>query len=377
MPDTRPGITFVDDVCSGCISYAKQKTTDWDRRREELEELCDRYRGCNGNGYDCAIAVSGGKDSHFQVYVMKELMKMNPVLLAVGNIDWTETGRKNLQNISDSFNCDVISLNPNVHVARIMAKKAFIELGSPTWYIDALIYAYPYRMAMQQNVKLLVYGENVNYTYGGKYNEETPSAKLQPLNDVVKPVDWNMWYTDGQISPKDLASACQPSYKECEEFGLEPVYLSYFVPWDSHHNYDVARRWGFRHLGHEYVREGTLEQYNQIDSIGYLLNQYLKYPKYAHASATEMASRWIRAGLKTREEMIPLVKQYDRNLDQGIVDKFCEFTRMSPREFWLTMDKWYNREFFEQDRDGIWHEKFEVGVGLVRQDTILLSTEDI
>jgi len=28
------------------------------------------------------------------------------------------------------------------------------------------------------------------------------------------------------------------------------------------------------------------------------------------------------------------------------------------------MDKWYNPEFFEQDKDGIWHKKFEVGIGL-------------
>jgi N-acetyl sugar amidotransferase len=366
MPDTRPGIRFVNGVCVACINYEKQRTVDWKKRRKELEELCSKYRGCNGNGYDCAIAVSGGKDSHYQVYVMKELMKMNPVLLAVGNIDWTETGRRNLQNISDTFNCDVLSLNPNWHVTRIMAKKTFIEIGSPTWYADALIYAYPYRVAMQLGLKLLVYGENVNYAYGGKYDEETPSAKLQPLNDVVKSIKWDVWFKGGELTPKDLESARQPTLEECEAHGLEPIYLSYFVPWDSHHNYQVAKKWGFRHLGHEHIREGTIEQYNQVDSLGYLINQYLKYPKYGHASATEMASRWIRAGLKTREEMIPAVKQYDKNLDQDIVDNFCSFTGMPPREFWQIMDKWYNRELFEQDNFGVWHEKFEVGVGIVK-----------
>ena len=78
-----------------------------------------------------------------------------------------------------------------------------------------------------------------------------------------------------------------------------------------------------------------------------------------------MASRWIRAGLKTREEMIPMVEEYDKKLDQGTVEKFCEFTRLSISEFWTIMDKWYNREFFEQDKDGVWHEKFKVGKGLI------------
>ena len=364
MPNTRPGIVFENGICSPCLNFANQKNIDWKKRFSELESLFDKHRGINGNYYDCAIAVSGGKDSHFQVYYAKEVLKMNPVLLSVLPIDWTETGKHNLQNLSDTFGCDIISINPNRQLARKLAKASFSEIGSPTWLIDDLLYAYPVKMAMKLGIKLLIYGENVNYTYGGEHNEDTPSAMMQPSNGVVKPV-WETWLDKYDISEKELETARQPTLDECNKFGLEPIYLGYYVPWDSHHNYEVAKRWGFRHLGHEYIREGTIEQYNQIDSIGYLLNQYLKYPKYAHASATEMASRWIRNGMKTREEMIPVVEKYDKILDQGIVEKFCDFTQISVKEFWQIIDKWYNTELFEQDTDGIWHEKFKVGKGLL------------
>ena len=70
MPDTRPGIKFENGVCIACIHYEKQKTTDWTMRRNELEKLCQKYRNSSDSDYDCAIAVSGGKDSHFQVYYM-------------------------------------------------------------------------------------------------------------------------------------------------------------------------------------------------------------------------------------------------------------------------------------------------------------------
>ena len=100
MPNTRPGIKFIDGVCAGCVAYERQESTDWEKRWKELEEKCDEYRGSNGEYYDCAIAVSGGKDSHFQVYTIKERLGMNPVLLSIGNIDWTETGKKNLDNLS-------------------------------------------------------------------------------------------------------------------------------------------------------------------------------------------------------------------------------------------------------------------------------------
>ena len=362
MPDTRPGLIFNNnDICSACINHEKQKYTDWNNRLQELKDLCDRHRGCNGDGPDCAIAVSGGKDSHFQVYIMKEVMKMNPILISVGNIDWTETGRKNLNNISETFGCDIIMLHPNRSACKIMFKKAFEEIGQPSWYLDSMMYAYPYRMAMQLGVKLLVYGEDVNYTYGGKYKEETPSAMLQPSNGIVKPY-WEKWLEDGQLSKQDLFSARPPTVEQCDEFGLEPIFLSYFVPWNSHHNYEVAKRWGFRHLGHEYEREGFIENYDQIDTIGYLLNIHLKYLKFGHAYPTDVASRWIRYGMKSREEMIPFVEKHDGQLDQGVVDRFCEFIGMSARDFWKTMDKWYNQDLFEQDKDGVWHPKFKVGI---------------
>jgi len=366
MPDTRPGIKFDENgVCYACIHYDMQKKTDWGKRWKELENLCDKYRGCNGKGYDCAIAVSGGKDSHFQLYTIKEKLKMNPVLLTAGNIDWTETGRKNLDNLSEVFGCDIIMSYPNRHVSKIMFKKAFKEIGSPSWYLDASIYAFPYKMAMKLGTKLLIYGEDVNYTYGGEHDQETPSAMLQLQNDVVKPV-WDKWFEDEQLSEKDLESVRLPDLKEFQTFELEPIYLSYFVPWNSHHNYEVAKRWGFRHLGHEYEREGFIENYDQIDSLSYLINIHMKYLKFGHAYATDIASRWIRYGLKTREEMIPIVEEYDKKLDQGVVEKFCDFIKIPPREFWKIMDKWYNKELFEQDTDGVWHPRFQVGKGLIK-----------
>jgi len=365
MPDTRPGIKFSEnDVCQACVNYKKQDETDWNQRWKELEDLCKQYRGSNGKNYDCAIAVSGGKDSHYQVYIMKEKLKMNPVLLSVGNIDWTETGRKNLENLSETFGCDIIIHNPNRKIAKRMFKKAFEKIGSPSWYLDALIYAFPVKMAMKLGIKLLVYGEDVNYTYGGKYDTETPSALLQSKNDVVKPL-WNEWLDD-EITEQDLESARQPDPDEIKNAELNPIYLSYFVPWNSHHNYEVAKLWGFQHLAHEYQRESSIDIYDQIDSLSYLLNPFMKYLKFGHAYATDIASRWIRYGLKTRNEMIPIVEKYDKVLDQGVVEKFCQFTNMSTHEFWKILDNWYNPELFERDSDGIWHPKFKVGTGLIQ-----------
>ena len=100
MPDTRPGITFDEEgVCSACRHYEHRKDVDWNARWNEFEALCDKYRGSNGPGvYDCAVVASGGKDSHFQVYILKEVMHMNPILFcAEDNFPMTEAGKHNLK----------------------------------------------------------------------------------------------------------------------------------------------------------------------------------------------------------------------------------------------------------------------------------------
>ena len=59
--------------------------------------------------------------------------------------------------------------------------------------------------------------------------------------------------------------------------------------------------------------------------------------------------------------MIPIVEERDKKLDQCIIDKFCEFTKMSHAEFWKIMDKWYNQDLFRRDSHGNWHPKLKVG----------------
>ena len=119
MPDARPGIVFDEEgVCRPCRIAEERKNINWDKRMEALKALCDKHRGRNGNYYDCVVTVSGGTESYFQVYVMKELMNMNPLLVKVYNFSWTKTGLNNFNNLSEAFGCDTISLHLNRKMAR-------------------------------------------------------------------------------------------------------------------------------------------------------------------------------------------------------------------------------------------------------------------
>lgn len=354
MPDTRPGITFNEaGVCSACQQIEKRKLIDWTARWKEFEQLCDRYRGMNGDGYDCAIAVSGGKDSHYQVHLMKNVMNMNPILFSVeDNFPMTEAGIHNLKNISEEFGCNIISIKPDRKVQKKLMRYMFEKYGKPTWYIDRLIYTYPLLMALKFNTPLLVYGENVSYEYGGADAKETYSAKEQLANGVASEFSEEELIENAGITKEDLFLTRAPKQEELNK--LEPIYISYFTPWNSVANYEFAKKHGFHDLTHEWDRTHHIENFDQVDSRAYLVHSWMKYPKFGHATATDYASRFVRYGMLSREEAVALVKERDHKLDPLSVRDFCEFCGYTETEFWRIIEKLYNREIFKKDDYGNW-----------------------
>lgn len=362
MPSTRPGIVFDEHgVCSACRAYEHRSIVDWAGRRKELELLCNQYRGMNGeNGYDCLIAVSGGKDSHFQVYFMKEVMGMNPLLVsAEDNFPMTEAGKHNLKNISEAFGCDLITMKPNLRAQKKIMKYTFEKYGKPTYFVDRYIYTYPLHMAVKFKIPLLIYGENVGWEYGGVGAIETYSAKDQVNNGVGSGIDMEELIQATGVSAKELGFFEPPNKEDMDK--LDPIYLSYFVEWNSFRNYEIAKKFGFHDLIHEWKRTHHIEQFDQVDSPAYLVHSWLKYPKFGHASATDYAARMVRYGMLTREQAIELVKKHDHDLDPRCVREFCAFMGYSERQFWEIVDALYNPKLFTRNEDGKHALKFVVG----------------
>ena len=362
MPNTRPGIKFDDNgICYPCLHHEKRKEVDWEKRWEELEKLADKHRGCNDDYYDCIITGSAGKDTYRQVHIFKEKLGMNPLLVSVNNYSWTQTGIHNWHNLLKEFGIDALQCSLNPQVCKKMFVKGLEIMGIPMWYFDLAIYAWPIKTAVQLGIPLVVYGENTNYEYGGPLGgEETYSAIDQIKNDVVKPIPWEEW-TDKDLTMKDFAAVSYPTAEEIKNIKLEPIFLSYFYPWSGYENMQFARSRGFKTLEDtgEWKRDGFLEQYDQIDTVGYLTHCWFKFPKFGHFRVSEVASLWIREGRMTRENAVKNVIQEDWKLDRKMLQDFLAFTGYNENEFWKQVDRFANNDILEK-RDGHWRLKKNV-----------------
>jgi len=357
IPDTRPGIKFnKDGVCQPCLNAKKLKKVNWDERQKQLAKICDKYRRSDGY-YDCVIPASGGKDSFYQTYLMKKVYDMNPLVVKVcDSFTPTKVGEQNLYKMCESFDVDLIRYNLKHETMRKMVRIAFEHYGAPNWPIDIAIYSVPLKIAHQMQIPLVCYGENISYFYGGPESSDTLSAKNQILNNVVKPIDWDWWESKG-VTHKDIEFITYP--EGCNVDELDPIYLSYFYPWDGRKNYEFAQGWGFRNSNQEWCRKGFIENWDQIDSLGYVIHPQLKYPKFGHARVTDVACNWVRNGYINRNEAVKLVKEHDHKLDPKALCDFLEFTGYTQKEFYNILDRFYNKKLFKKV-DGKWCPRFKI-----------------
>ena len=352
MPTTRPGVVLGSEgVCGACRHAEYKKTVDWKLRKKEFEKLCDSYRR-KKNEYDCIIAVSAGKDSYYQIDLMMK-HNMKPLLANVDNIGWSETGKENFENMLDVFGCECLTLKTPPELHRKLGRITLEEKGFAFWLFDRGIYSFPLRVAIDKNVPFIIYGENPSVEYGGIQKEET-SKVYKDIEGSISPErertpEFDFWKKNG-INIDEINSAKIPKREEMKEAKLDARYLSYFFNWSGYEHMQLSKELGFKSLNDtgEWKREGYIEDFDQIDSIPYLIEAWLRYPKFGFNRATDVACYWIRDGRLSRNEAIKLVKENDSKYDPLAFKEFLKFFRYSVDEFWNIMEKFWNRELFEK-----------------------------
>jgi len=172
----RPRITFdAEGVCSACRFAEKKATTDWAAREDELVALCNKHRSHDGS-FDVVVPCSGGKDGGFVAHQLKHRYGMHPLCASFAPLLPTDIGKQNLAAfIASGF--DVVQCHPNGQAARKLARLAFEHMGDP---FQPFIYGqtnFPLRVAVAENIGLIMYGEDGEAEYGGMVKEARASRK--------------------------------------------------------------------------------------------------------------------------------------------------------------------------------------------------------
>lgn len=368
QPDTRPGILFDEEqVCYACRYEESKVNIDWEARERMLQKIADdaKEEARNRNvAYDCVIGVSGGKDSTFQAVYAKERLGLHPLLVNCVPDELTEIGRANIDNLS-KLGFDMISIRPNPHIAKRLARKTFLERGNVMAASEYCLWASAYIMAEKFNIPLIIQGENAALTLGAARNQEAGDDAYS----VVQLDTLRGGYASGLIQGEDDLGLDDvylyqiPNVESMKEKGIRAIFLQYYAKeWSQVGNaeFSVARGMIGR-MSEKLEDMGRYRRFTALDTNLIFVNQMIKYLKFGFGFATDEACYDIREGRLTREEAIWYVEQYDGKCGQQYIEEVCNYLSITQEEFWNVVDKYVNKELFEKDSKGKWKPKFKVG----------------
>ena len=355
MPNTKPDLFFDDrGICDACQSVELKVAVDWNARRKEFEKLIEKFRNKNGTNYDCIIPVSGGKDSHFQTYVVKKVYGLNPLLVTFEATKRNALGRKNLDNIKKAFGVDLLVFEKNPIVYKKLCLEAFRRVGDHEWPNHLGIFTFPVRVAVKFNIPLIIWGENSQLEYGGpktaimkkalnkRWLEEFGGLLGQRVDDMIG--------VDG-ITKQDLISYTYPSETELKRVGILGIFLGYYFKWDARSQVELVKKYGFS-VKEDGPVEGTYTNYENLDDNLIAIHDYLKFVKFGFGRATDHACLDIRNGRIDRNEAVRLVKKYDGKFPKKAIKEFLEYFGMNRNEFNRIVNLFTNLALFMTDSKG-------------------------
>lgn len=349
-------------ICSGCRTSSQTVSIDWSRRQKLFERLIEDYRSKDDSNYDCIIPVSGGKDSYWQIHIIKSY-GLNPLLVTYHGNNYTPTGMKNLLNMREAFGCDHIFFTPSIEVLKTMNRLGQLMMGDMNWHAHAGIFTYPIKVAVQQNVPLMIWGEHGFMDLGGmhSYNDLVEFTYRYRHEHCLRGYEWTDFIDAApkygeKLEKKDMFTWMYPSDEEIERVGVRGIYISNFFKWDANtHGPLMKEKYGFLEAEEPFERTyRTMSNLDDMHENG--IHDYMKFIKFGYGRASDHVCKDIRAGLMTREEGIKIILERDpiksKDLQRWLkyvgwtedkfdyeADKFRD-----PRVWWIENGQWYKND---------------------------------
>ena len=351
--------------CSGCKTSSQSGEIDWKSRKKKFEKLIEEYRNKDGTGHDCIIPVSGGKDSYFQIHIIKNICGLNPLLVTYHGNNYTPTGMKNLINMREAFGVDHIFFTPSIEVLKKLNRLGMRIMGDMNWHAHAGIFTYPIRAAVETNTPLMIWGEHGFMDLGGmhSYNDFVEFTYRFRHEHALRGYEWSDFLKQApkfgeKLTKQELIPWMYPADEDIVRVGVRGVYISNYFKWDANvHGPLMVKKYGFKESEEPFER--TYRRMSNLDDMHENgIHDYMKFVKFGYGRATDHVCKDIRSGKMTRREGVEIVKKMDHIKPKDLYRwlKYVGWTEKefdevadtfrNPRVWWIKDGKWW--------KDNVW-----------------------
>ena len=353
MPETKPDLAFdKNGKCSACVAFEERIKINWKSREKNLRDLFNKFKDISQ--WDCIVPVSGGKDSTFQVLKIMEF-GLKPLCVTSTTCDLSDLGRKNIENIK-SFGVDYLEFTANKKVRKKLNRIGLEEIGDIAWPEHVGIFTIPVIAAVKFNVPLIIWGENSQNEYGGPLtkiqNNILDRSWLEEFGGLLGLRVSDLYSAYG-FEKKDLIPYVYPSDDELKKANITGIFLGHYIQWDGSKNAEIASKNGFS--SYNYIVEGTIAQYENLDNYQHGIHDYFKYIKFGFSRATDQVCMALRRKKITRKEGIELIKKYDGKYPSSYLGKKLELILkdigLEKKRFDEICDIFTNKKIFQLDNN--------------------------
>lgn len=346
-----------DGVCSACRTAEEVEAIppeQWAQRQQVFVRLLEQARKGREGDYDCVIGVSGGKDSYYQVDVVRSL-GFKPLLVTYHGNNFLPEGQGNLDRMRGVTGCDHVQLGPSVDTLVKLNRLAFYAMGDMNWHAHAGIMMTPMRVAIQWKIPLVVWGE-IAWDISGMYSPDDYAewSKRTTLEHAMRGFTWKDFVGKEGLTEQDLTWLKMPSDDDFAQSGVRGIYVGNFYKWDPNtHTQLVIDKYGFEPARQPFER--TYRRFSNLDDMHENgLHDYLKFVKFGYGRGSDHASKDIRTGYMSRAEGIEMVRRYDHVKPQRDLGRWLSYVGMDEAEFDRVADTFRDKRVWAKDSTGAW-----------------------
>ena len=350
---------ILDDagICSGCRIHEEKDTLCWDERWQLLEQLVQPYRSQSSAQYDCIVPVSGGRDAYFMVHMVKNKLKLNPLLVTYNTYWNTPLGIRNLANLRIQFNCDIVVQNINPLSVKRVVKTTLRKMGSIYWHCIAGQTVFPVQTAIRYQIPLIIWGAHQGLEQSGMFSHAHAAEmtrRYRKDHDLMGMEADDLLSAFDTLSEGDIWQYRYPDDEDIHRVGVRGIYLSNYVRWDPKQQHETMIS---NYDYHTSIFSRSFDCYDYVECYNYLnLHDELKFYKHGYSKVLDHACREIRHGRLDREQALNLVHHYQHQ-PVHYRQLFCDWLGIDDHSLQFVMDQHRNPRYWEKDEVGQWHYK--------------------
>jgi N-acetyl sugar amidotransferase len=342
-------------ICSACNYYENKSKVDWSEREKELREILDQHRSLDGS-YDVLVPGSGGKDSIFTSFLLKKKYNMNPLTCTWSPGEYTDIGWKNYRSwINSGF--DNILFTPNKKIHGLLTRIAFENILHPFQPFALGQNSFPLKVAIQNKIKLVIYGDGNEERASGKSDSKMVNKDLKLYNfhyhekndDIfLGGIEINEMISRYKISKNDLLPFLPIAKEQILDTKLEVLPITKFINYNPQDNFYFAKENSNFQVNPDGRSEGTYTKYSSLDDKFDGFHYYTWFIKTGRGRATEDATIELRNKIISREEAVSLVKKYDGEFPQKYFKDFLNHTNLDEEKFFEIIDKFRSPHLWDK-----------------------------